>query len=351
MSVLGDWKGKRVLVTGHTGFKGGWLYLWLERLGADVTGLALPPATDPSLFALLSPAFRGRSVFGDIRDAQLVRDVVTDANPEYVFHLAAQPIVRESYDQPLATFATNVMGTAHLLDACRSLDALRAVLVVTSDKVYEPASAHSFDENDRLGGHDPYSASKAAAEITAASWRRSFFSDRKIGTARAGNVIGGGDWANDRLVPDIVRSAIAGKPLHIRFPNATRPWQHVLEPLYGYLLYAQRLGLESGGAPWALNFGPAGGASASVRDILGMVEKRWPRLTWNHDAVPNAHENPALAIRADLATSTLGWRPALSLEQTIDWTLDWYSAQASQTTDAVALCLQQIASYEQLVTA
>ena len=261
------WRDRRVLLTGHTGFKGAWLALWLERLGAQVFGLALPPTIpSPRGFPNWRPR-RSRSRIGDIRDAGVVARAVQEARPQIVIHMAAQALVRRSYRAPVETFATNVMGTAHLLDSLRGAEGLQAVLVVTTDKVYRnDGNGHPFAEDDPLGGADPYSASKAAAEIVVASMATSFFGGKGVATARAGNVIGGGDWSEDRLIPDIWRAVKAGKPLRLRNPEATRPWQHVLDPLAGYLRYAERLA-SGADVPKALNFGPLPGDALTVAEI------------------------------------------------------------------------------------
>jgi CDP-glucose 4,6-dehydratase len=271
------WRGKRVLLTGHTGFKGAWLALWLQRLGAQVTGVALPPATEPNLFTLARVEQGVETHFCDIRSAQALALRVRAARPEVVLHLAAQALVRPGYAAPLDTFATNVMGTAHLLDALRGLPEVRVAVVVTTDKVYRNREwAYPYREDDQLGGHDPYSASKAATELVTASYRDSFLAAQgvAVATARAGNVIGGGDWAQDRLLPDAVRAWGAGETLHIRRPHATRPWQHVLEPLAAYLRLAQRL-WEQPGLAGAYNFGPLPHEAASVKHVIELAGWRW----------------------------------------------------------------------------
>lgn len=344
------WRSRRVLVTGHTGFKGSWLSLWLDALGAEVSGLSLPPPTQPSLHELLdcNPGIQSHIV--DIRDASAVRTVVMETSPEFVFHLAAQPIVRDSYEIPLETFETNVMGTANLLDTCRDLPDLQALVVVTSDKVYDPApAAQPYTEQARLGGHDPYSASKAAAELTTTAWRRSFFEGQRIATARAGNVIGGGDWGNYRLIPDIVRAVAGNRTLHIRYPAATRPWQHVLEPLYGYLLLAGQLAAARVKLPAEFNFGPRVASVVPVAELLKMCSAYLPDLQWTCDQGPRAYESPALAVDANLAERLLGWRPVLSLDENIRWTFDWYRRQSAGD-DARELCLEQIAAFTEAVS-
>jgi CDP-glucose 4,6-dehydratase len=326
----GFWRGRRVLLTGHTGFKGSWLHLWLRALGAEVTGLALDPDCSPNLWSLVGSA--QRSVIGDIRDAGLVRRVVTEAAPQVVFHMAAQALVRESYREPLSTFATNVMGTAHLLDACRAQPGLEAVVVVTSDKVYENREAgQPFDETDRLGGHDPYSNSKACAELVTACYRDSFYAGGPpIASARAGNVIGGGDWSPDRLIPDCVRALAAGRPVALRYPDAIRPWQHVLEPLSGYLAVARSLIETPATAPRAVNFGPDPRSFCRVREVVDAFSARFGgKPGWLRDAGDHPAEAQALTLSSALAARALGWRPRLAIEESLAWTADWYRAHAA----------------------
>lgn len=340
------WRDRRVLLTGHTGFKGAWLALWLERLGARVFGLALPPDTEPALFPMLAPKLISR--IGDIRDAGVVARAVQEARPQIVIHMAAQALVRRSYRAPLETFATNVMGTVHLLDSLRGADGLQAVLVVTTDKVYRNNGGENpFAEDDPLGGADPYSASKAAAELVAASMAKSFFGGKCVATARAGNVIGGGDWSNDRLIPDIWRAANAGEPLRLRNPQATRPWQHVLDPLAGYVQYVERLASGTD-VPNALNFGPLPGDALTVAEIADAMlaamrcDKRWIRDGCEHPAeAQNLGLDPARAMQ------TIGWRPRLQTSDALQWTADWYSAVGAGA-PARDITLAQIARYEAL---
>jgi len=345
------WRNRRVLLTGHTGFKGAWLSLWLEELGADVVGLALPPDTEPALYSLVAPVMGLRSRVGDIRDPVIVAEVVAQARPQIVIHMAAQALVRRSYRLPVETFSTNVLGTALLLDRLRAVDGLQAVLVITTDKVYHhDGDAHPFAEHDRLGGADPYSASKAAAELITASMGASFLTKAgvAVATARAGNVIGGGDWSEDRLIPDIWRAVTAGEPLRLRHPHATRPWQHVLEPLAGYMRYAERL---AGGAdpPRTLNFGPPPGDVASVADVAdAMLDAMHAKIRWIPDGGDQPEEAQHLTLDPTLAKRSLGWRPRLDARQAVQWTADWYRAVASGT-PARTVTLDQIARYEALL--
>lgn len=321
----GVYAGRRVLVTGHTGFKGSWLSLWLNALGAQVSGIALPPSTSPNHWRLLKLNI-GSELF-DIDDAARLNQAVEKQQPEIVFHLAAQPLVLAGYRDPLSTWRTNVMGTAHVLEACRNAESVRAVVVVTTDKCYESREwPWPYRESDSLGGNDPYSASKAAAELLTASYRRSFARpDQLIASARAGNVIGGGDWSDDRLLPDAVRSFAEGKPLVIRNPRAIRPWQHVLESLSGYLLLGQRLLCGDASAADAWNFGPDLRGDASVASVLTHLQSHWPRLNWASQSSEH-HETSLLRLDASKARQQLGWRPIWDLEQTLKATAEWYSA-------------------------
>lgn len=341
------WRGKRVLLTGHTGFKGAWLALWLQRLGAHVTGLALAPATRPALFDLASVAQGMDSQFVDIRDAAAVAAAVRAAQPDVLLHLAAQALVRPGYAAPLDTFATNVMGTAHVLDALRSQHSVRVAVVVTTDKVYRNREwAYPYREDDALGGHDPYSASKAAAELVAASYRDSFLAVQGVAlaTARAGNVIGGGDWAEDRLLPDAVRAWQQGAPLHIRHPQATRPWQHVLEPLAAYLRLAEVLWQHPQRAG-AYNFGPLPHEAATVQDVIEMASGAYPASATSYEKnSKNPHEAHWLALETAHARSTLGVQPRWPLATAVARTLDWYRAQHAGA-DALALCHADIDAY------
>ena len=349
MLVRSDyWAGRRVLVTGHTGFKGGWLALWLHQLGAKVTGFALP-ATDPSFFAQTRLADLVTHVEGDIRDAAAFERAIADARPELIFHLAAQPLVRASYADPVATYATNVMGTVHLLDACRRIDSVRAIVCVTSDKCYENRETERpYRETDPMGGHDPYSSSKGAAEIAIASFRRSYFADGPlVASVRAGNVIGGGDWADDRLVPDIVRAMLAGTRPQIRNPQAIRPWQHVLDALSGYLLVGQRLldGEESVAEAW--NFGPSDADTQPVAWVADALLRAWGAEGWDSPDLDQPHEATILKLDCSKARSCLGWAPRLPLTRALGLVADWHKGVASGT-DARALSIAQIREVEAL---
>jgi CDP-glucose 4,6-dehydratase len=343
---------RAVLVTGHTGFKGSWLTLWLADLGAQVHGYALAPPTQPNLFEVGQVAQGLASdTRADLADLAVLTATLEKVRPEVVLHLAAQPLVSEGYRDPLGTIATNVTGTANLLEAIRVVDSVRAVVVVATDKVYEnPETGHPFREEDPLGGHDPYSASKAAAEIVVAGYRSSFFGDglhpARIATARAGNVIGGGDWAAHRLVPDCMRAFAAGEPARLRRPDAVRPWQHVLGPLSGYLLLAARL-LGDGGEQLARawNFGPDPADDASVSDVAHQVASLWggdARVVRGSD--PHPHEAGLLRLDSSEARSELGWTPRWSLQQALEQTVAWQQAWL-RGDDMRAVCAEQIAAY------
>jgi CDP-glucose 4,6-dehydratase len=321
------WSRQRVLLTGHTGFKGAWASLWLEQLGATTTALALAPDTSPNLYERLVPYARFTAVTGDIADRATAARAVLSANPTVVLHMAAQPLVRRSYREPVETFATNVMGTANLLEALREAPELKTVLVVTTDKVYRNADdGRDFVEDDPLGGHDPYSASKAAAEIATAAWAESFFKPRGImvATARAGNVVGGGDWSEDRIVPDIWRAAQKRETLTLRNPKATRPWQHVLEALCGYFVYLERLN-QDGAVPTALNFGPVAGDTMTVSEVADvMLAGLGTNGGWKLAVGSQLPETKLLSLDPSRAIAALGWRPRLRCAEALDWTAQWY---------------------------
>ena len=342
----GFWAGKRVLLTGHTGFKGSWAAIWLTRMGAEVTGVALSPDQTPALFDLAKVADRTRSSFVDLRDPAALDAALGEAAFDLVLHMAAQPIVRTSVEDPIGTFATNVMGTAHLLQALRRQPALQAVLAITSDKVYaNNDSGRAFTEGDNLGGKDPYSASKAATEIVVQSFAKSFFQSVPVGTSRGGNVIGGGDFSRDRLVADIVRAVRAGESVVLRHPEATRPWQHVLDCLAGYFAHLEALATRPD-TPRALNFGPKpGGVEVTVGELASLGVKALGGKAWRHEPDPNSLEARALAIDASLAKAALGFESRIEAPDAVALTMDWYRRQANGE-DALALCLEQIEGYE-----
>ncbi len=344
------WRGLRVLLTGHTGFKGAWAALWLRRLGAEVHGLALAPDTDPSLWIEAGEGLLATETRADLADAAAVRATVAAARPEIVLHLAGQALVRRALEAPLETVRTNTLGTANLLEALRFCDSLRAAVIVTTDKVYDnDESGRGFAESDRLGGDEPYGASKAAAELLTRAYASTYFAPRGIGvgTARAGNVIGGGNWSADRLVPDIWRAAVRGVPLVLRAPLATRPWQHVLEPLAGYFLYAEALA-AGGDVPSALNFGPAHDAPVTVAEIAtSMAEALGVAQPWRVEPDADLAEARLLALDSRLARNSLGWHPHLAAPDAVEWTASWYAAHRGGA-EARTLCLDQIDRYEAL---
>lgn len=344
------WKGRRVLVTGHTGFKGAWLWQLLEAVGAEPAGIGLMPATDPNLSALIGLPDHPQSHHLDITDREKLAHAVRETEPEIVFHLAAQSLVRRSYEQPIDTFSTNVMGTIHLLEALRFTASVRCIVVVTSDKVYQDqAQVHAYRETDVLGGYDPYSSSKAGSELAAASWRLSFFKGKTppvgLATARSGNVVGGGDWAPDRLVPDLVRAFTRCEAAQIRHPSAIRAWLHVLDPLIGYLILAERLWHEPNRFDEAWNFGPDESQARSVEAVAREAVKHWGHdASWSAAAGSNPHETTVLRLDAAKAQDRLDWRPRLEFDQTLAWTIDWYRRWGAGA-NASDLCREQIERY------
>ena len=329
------WQGKRVFLTGHTGFKGGWLSLWLQNMGAELTGYALSPPTNPSLFQQANVGEAMNSVIADIRDQKKLLLEIQKSQPEIVFHLAAQPLVRYSYSNPVETFATNLMGTIHLLEAIRNTQGVKAVVIVTTDKCYENnEQERGYNENDPMGGYDPYSSSKGCSELATAAYRRSYFNDKDyhhhgvaIATARAGNVIGGGDWAQDRLIPDILTAFQSGKTVEIRNPSSIRPWQHVLEPLSGYLLLAQRLYDEGPNYAEGWNFGPQDQNAMSVGGIVQKMADFWGEgAKWAVTSERHPHEATYLKLDCSKANKKLNWQGTLDLDETLKQTVDWYKS-------------------------
>ena len=351
------WRNRRVLVTGHTGFKGGWLSLWLAQLGARVTGYALAAPTTPSLFEQARVADSVTSRIGDVRDLAALTEVVAAADPEVIFHLAAQPLVRASYAEPVETYATNVMGTVHVLEAARRAPSLRAIVNITTDKVYENREwLWGYREDDRLGGRDPYSNSKACSELVTESYRASFFPPERhadhrvaVATARAGNVIGGGDWATDRIIPDAMRAFLAGAPLVVRNPASVRPWQHVLEPLDGYLRLAERLVTDGPAFGEGWNFGPSDDQVVDVGALAHKLTTAWGgRARW--EATPQAgapHEARLLRLDIAKARERLAWRPALAVDAAIEWIVEWHQT-VERGGSARLITEQQIARYQAL---
>ncbi len=340
------WKGKRVFVTGHTGFKGAWLCLWLNLLGAKVSGYALTPPTNPSLFDLARVGEIMASNIGDVRDKEKLSAAIQTSDPEIIFHLAAQPIVRTSYQLPVETFDINVMGTVNVLEAARGLKNLKAFVDITTDKVYENlGNSQAYKESDPLGGYDPYASSKACSELVASAYRTSF--NLPVATARAGNVIGGGDWAADRLIPDFVRSILKNEPIRIRNPKATRPWQFVLEPLSGYLTLAEKLYREPAKYAQAWNFGPKPSDAKPVEWIVKLLTKKWPGSKYEIDKGKHPHEAAFLKLNWSKAQKRLSWKPKLDLAEAIEWVLVW-TRDFRDKKDLRATCLGQISKYANL---
>jgi len=352
-----SWEGRKVFLTGHTGFKGGWLALWLASKGAVVRGYALDPATDPNLFTVASVGKIVEDIRGDIRDGASLEKAMRDFAPEVVFHMAAQPLVRYSYEDPIGTYETNVIGTARVLDTVRRTQSVRAVVSVTTDKCYENKEwVWGYRESDPLGGYDPYSSSKACAELVSAAYRQSYFPVAKlaehgvaVATARAGNVIGGGDWSVDRLIPDLVRGFLAGEAVRIRRPKAIRPWQHVLEPLHGYMRLAEELLTHDPKYATAYNFGPSEDDGQPVEWIAEKMTGFWgDGAKWVLDPDPGVHEAGYLKLDASRARADLGWAPHLRLETALEWLVEWYREWQAGG-DMLAFTLGQIASYEALL--
>lgn len=343
------WRGRRVLVTGHTGFVGGWLSAWLAQMGAKVSGFALAPPTEPSFFARAKLAGRlAASTTGDVNDLAAVKRAVAGADPEVVFHLAAQPIVREAFRDPVGTFATNVMGTVNVLEACRAHAGIGRLVLYTTDKVYRnDQSGRAFTESDRLGGNEPYSASKAGAEWAIAAWWESYFRRARahpsVAAVRAGNIVGGGDWGRDRLLPDAIRAFSEGRELVIRSPGSTRPWQHVIDCLRGTLALAERLDdADRGAEAIAWNLGPAAGEVHAVSEVASLAAKAWGEgAAWRHEADATIPESRALVLSSERAARDLGWRAAWGLERAVGESVAWYRA-ARDGGDLLALCARQI---------
>jgi CDP-glucose 4,6-dehydratase len=343
------WKDRRVLLTGHTGFCGAWLALWLRKLGAQVSGYAHAPATQPSLYLEANVrAALAHEAIADVRDPHLLNEFFGRVKPEFVLHLAAQSLVRRGYAEPVETFSTNVMGTVNVLEAVRATPGVRAVVVVTTDKVYENRElSRGYTEADPLGGSDPYAGSKAAAEIVVSAYRDSYFkNETAVASARAGNIVGGGDWSADRIMTDLVAALRAGKPVRLRHPEAVRPWQHVLDALHGYLLLAERL--DEHGAEFAegWNFGPAAEDARPVSWIVETATRQWgSNVKWQRDGAEHPHETTQLRLDAAKAQKRLAWQPALGIEEALGWTVDWYRRHAEKSAAAVALCDEQIAKF------
>ena len=341
------WKGKRVFLTGHTGFKGSWLALWLHSLGVIVKGYALSPPTDPSLFNEAKIDSIIDSQIGDIRDLELFKRSLTDFNPDILIHMAAQPLVRSSYANPVETYETNVMGTVNVLESARACKNLKAIINITTDKCYEnDGRSQGYKESDPMGGYDPYSNSKGCAELVTSAYRRSFLQEQgiKLASVRAGNVIGGGDWADDRLIPDILRSFEKNKPIVIRNPKATRPWQHVLEPLSGYLILAQKLYEDQKEYAEGWNFGPNEKDVKPVDSILNKMITKWPNSSWELDKNSNPHEADFLKLDISKAESRLGWKPIWELSHTLEKIIAWHRAWIDKK-DMHAVCLSEIKEY------
>lgn len=347
------WKKKRVLITGHTGFKGSWLSLWLHKLGANVYGYALAPNTKPSLFKLLDNEKKINHFIGDIRDIGILKAHIQNVKPDIIIHMAAQPLVRYSYDNPVETYEVNVMGTVNLLEAVRACDSVKVVINVTTDKCYENREwPWGYRENEPMGGHDPYSNSKGCSELVTSAFRSSYFPPEKfaqhgkaIASCRAGNVIGGGDWAADRLIPDIIQSLLNQKEIIIRNPASIRPWQHVLEPLSGYMLLAERMWSYPVDFSSAWNFGPQDNDAKPVQDIVEYFVEHWPQKAYWQHRQADKHEAQYLKLDISKAKQYLGWQPTYHLEQTLDDIIEWYNAH-DKGEDIEALSLKQISNFQ-----
>ncbi len=354
------WLSKKVFITGHTGFKGSWLSLWLQQLGAKVTGYALPPHTQPSLFKVAQVEQGMTSIVGDICDGELLTNVIQQVKPDIVIHMAAQPLVRQSYVDPVLTYSTNIMGTVQLLEAVRQTPSVRAVINVTTDKCYENKEWFwGYRENEPMGGFDPYSSSKGCSELVTAAYRNSFFNNARHGknqvalaTARAGNVIGGGDWTNDRLIPDVLRAIKSGQSVKIRNPNATRPWQHVLDPLNGYLILAEKLYKEGLAFAEAFNFGPAEEDAKPVKWVVDqLIESLGEGASWFIDSDMHPHEAHHLKLDCSKARVMLDWQPHWNLNHALQAIIAWHKVYntCQNSTTIRSLCLQQIKEYSQAI--
>jgi CDP-glucose 4,6-dehydratase len=348
------WRGKRILVTGHTGFKGSWLCLWLQRCGASVCGYSLDPPTQPNLFDAAQVGNGMTSITGDVRDLEHLKAAITKHQLEIVIHMAAQSLVRHSYSNPVETYATNVMGTVNMLEAVRQTDSVKVVLIITSDKCYENKEwLWGYRENDPMGGHDPYSSSKGCAELIATAYRKSYFSNADnlcrnvaVASTRAGNVVGGGDWAPDRLIPDIMNAFMENQPVNIRYPNAIRPWQHALEPLRGYLRLAEKLWHHGNKFAGAWNFGPNDEDSRPVSWIANYLSNLWGgSARWELDSAQHPHEATYLKLDCSKAKSLLNWAPKLTLPTTLEWIVEWYRAYL-QKKDMREVTETEISRYE-----
>ncbi|MFL0376242.1 CDP-glucose 4,6-dehydratase [Paenibacillus amylolyticus] len=346
------WQRKRIFITGHTGFKGSWLALWLQHLGADVYGYSNPPLTsEPNLYEIAQVSKSMNSMYGDILDFGKMQSFIRRIQPDIIFHLAAQPLVRESYADPVGTFSTNVMGTVNLLEITRHVDSVRVVINVTTDKCYRNSGEllQGFTEDSPLGGQDPYSASKACSELVTSAFEQSFYANngKFLSSVRAGNVIGGGDWAVDRIIPDIIRSVINGEVMKIRYPHAVRPWQHVLDCLDGYLLLAQNMWRSGNKFTGAWNFGPGESSILSVEKLIEQCNRHLGnRLKWNCESEIQLYEASRLVLNIDKAKKMLQWEPKLNINQTIEWTMDWYLGYMNNSCEHKTL--QQIKDFEKI---